>query len=464
MKLSWDWLLGAERKKLIRLQVKEQELKVQILEKELNTPGEEKKAYKSVRLIGENVIVVLNDGLVLSDMIGGRALYDKVKFCAVEEEIIDLFIPKAEIKVNVSELVETEEERLLVRKEWKALVGHTDFEMRGEDIYLKGVSMPLPAIIVAGFIEIVEKINHQSQLFGNFHTEDHEVEKMQELEQQYVSLKMFTLKLALNPIQSSREDALRFVRQHDIKLTNLGNLVMYRAIVSVGKKDKKLTKFVSKNYLKVKKWKKSPKNYSVYKCTNNEEEQAEYVLGTSIGDPKVQNYNLQEEVGNLAELYSNLATLEENRYTDAYTNKMDIRVGSVYSIAEEKVDIQSRNDCSSGLHVGTKDFGFSGNGDTMVLCLVNPAKIRSIPYSDANKMRVSEMFVAAVIKDKDMHEEGDILHFDEEYHAMTVEELQEALKNKDFDEIKKCQEEEIPISNEEVVSIVDLLAARVVKI
>ena len=79
------------------------------------------------------------------------------------------------------------------------------------------------------------------------------------------------------------------------------------------------------------------------------------------------------------------------------------------------------------------------------------------------------MFIAAVIEEKDgkyMDEDVDIVHFDEQYHAYSVEELQEALKERDYSVIK-CQDEEVPISHTEVQEIVDMISVignRVVKV
>lgn len=255
MTFTWDWLLGTERKALRKLQVKEQELKNEILDIQIREsilkPVE--KAYKSIRLLGNKIIVVFNDGLVMFHDTGGKRMYDQIRECIHESQVFELLMPKIEIKKSSD--IETIEERELVRKEWHTLENHQDFEIKGDEIYLKGVSMPLPAMIVAAFIEIIDKLQADSW-------ED----KHAELKVEYISLKMFTLKIALNPIQSSREDTLRFVKEHDIKITSLGNLIMYRRIVSIqGYSDKKLTKFVSEEYLKVKKWKKSVINYEIVK-------------------------------------------------------------------------------------------------------------------------------------------------------------------------------------------------------
>ena len=460
MNFNFDWLLSPKRKRLLDQQVKNEEARGTLIEKQIEAvDGDLKKEqeikqklYKKLMIIDKTVIVTLHDGTLFSNSEGGKEFYEKVKNCYTVDSIIELFLPKETVVINTTE-IETKQEKELVRREWSCLENHADFEVKDGEIYLKKLSMPLPAVIVAAFIEVVEKMNHAwvEPLYDGKEYED--------LMTQYTSLKLFTLKLALNPIQSSREDALKFIRNQNIRITSLGNLIMYRGIVSVGESNKELSKFVSTEYFKIKKWKKSPSSYYVWTMDEG--------YFTISKDATPDGINKLE--GNLQELYNNLGSLEENRYTDAHTHSMDIRIGEVYSIPEEEVDVDSRRDCSNGLHVGSRSFGIGSFGDTKVLCLVNPAKIRSVPIYDGNKMRVSEMFIAAVIEIKDgkyMDEDVDIVHFDEEYHAYSLEELQDALKERDYSVIK-CQDEEVPVSHvemEEIVSMIDIIGRRVVKV
>jgi proline dehydrogenase len=73
---------------------------------------------------------------------------------------------------------------------------------------------------------------------------------------------MFTLKLLLNPVEEARQDALSYINQYAVKLTSNGNMIMFRRIVSVADTNKELVEFISKQYVKVKSWKKSPQNYT----------------------------------------------------------------------------------------------------------------------------------------------------------------------------------------------------------
>ena len=262
---------------------------------------------------------------------------------------------------------------------------------------------------------------------------------------------MFTFWLLLNPIESSRNDCLDFVKKNDIQLTTNGLLVCYRKVVSSGSKNKELIKFISESYFKIKKWKKSPKQYEVFDDNG-------FVI--TQGD-KRHDYNNHK--GNLAELYQNLHTLKENTYTDNHTKTKIIKVGSIYKEDEDKIDLDNTRDCSSGLHVGSKQFMFDSFGDTGVIALVNPMFVRSVPVSDANKMRVSEMFLATIADKKQFDNLNELIDFSTEYCSSTLEDLQIELSNKVFEKLS-CQDN-LPITSlKEIIDITKVLSARIVKV
>lgn len=243
---------------------------------------------------------------------------------ATTEEIIALLTPKIEEKPKENNV--EQEEKQIVSNFLDIFEGVDDFEVAGNSVYFKGVrSVEIPSLIVARFVEILEEMKSE---FSRENTN---------IEAEYQSLKAFTLKLLLNPLKESRDHALEFVRKFDIKLTNTGNMIMYRRIVAKGNKNKDLVEFVSKQYLKVKSWKKSPKNYEVFDDNG---------LVIAQGD-KRHDYNNHQ--GNLAELYNNLPKLQENRYTDDYTKTYDIRIGATYKIKEQDIDLNKNGSCGGAL-------------------------------------------------------------------------------------------------------------------
>jgi hypothetical protein len=76
-------------------------------------------------------------------------------------------------------------------------------------------------------------------------------------------------------------------------------------------------------------------------------------------------------------------------YTDCRTGKMDNSVGKIVEMPREKVDADKNVTCSSGLHVCSRSYLSSFDGDHTMVCKINPRDVVSVPvdYNNA-KMRV----------------------------------------------------------------------------
>ena len=313
------------------------------------------KPYSTLRLVNDTVIVTTPEGDMFTKSGIDKAFYESVKATTTEVELYNLFFEKpVNTPTNgVSERVEVEtpEERRSVLQNSKVLSVNPDFKVSEGKIYLTGVDLEMPASVAGSFIEILEKILLAAT-----------PEEKAQLTESYEALKMFWYWTALNPIEASRNDLLSFVRREDIKITKNGLLEMYRRVVSKGKSNKDLVNFISNNYYKVKRWKKSPDNYRIVELKKGVW-QLEKVNNTSPGGTIL---------GNLTSLYNDLPNMSENTYTDAHTRSKDIRIGAVYKEDEDKIDLSNNVACGGGLHTGSHTFMFSGFGDTGVLVLVNP--------------------------------------------------------------------------------------------
>lgn len=366
-----------------------------------------KQVYKNIYFDGSTITVVFEDGTFCSKPEGTRELLEQIKEARSRHDILSLLYP------NITEsVVDTKDDKEYIMANAHVLKGHPDFTINGLNINLKGVSLAIPSVIVASFIEVLEKND----------------------DEKYQALKAFWMWLALNPIESSRNDALTFIKANDVNITSNGLLELYRRVVNVGEKNKELSQFISTQYFRIKKWKKSPKNYYVW--TSDE----------GIVELRDSNYDkpngIEKFHGSLEDMYLDLPNMQENIYTDAHTHSKIIRIGQVYKENEEDVDLDNSVSCSKGLHVGSHTFMFSGFGDTGVLCLVNPSKIRSVPNHESNKMRVSEMFIAAVvgIADYKTHiEEGDLIDYSQVYYNQSVAQLEDMVKGRNFSKME-CQE------------------------
>lgn len=382
-------------------------------------------------------------GITTSDVV------EKLKTATTEEIIALLTPPKEEKQENTVE----QEEKEIVSNFLDIFDGVDDFEVIGNSVFFKNIrSVEIPSLIVSRFIQLIEK--HRDFVDEQIQT-DYLVE-----DEEYQSLKMFTYWLLLNPIESARKDTLNFIRKNQLPITSNGMLVTFRKVVSKGKSNKKLIKFISENYFKVKKWKKSTSKFKVITVPN-----------TNAFELKPFEFNVEDTdyvcLGDLNYLYHNLSQFKENIFTDNHTRSKVIKIGEVYKEDEDKVDLDNNKNCSSGLHSGSLSFGsFDSFGDTGVICLVNPMKIRSVPVSDCNKMRSSELFPVAIVDFDDYREfveTQEIAELSEVYYNESVEFLQETLKNKQFDKLT-CQNNLFEMSPKEILNVTEILKNRVVTI
>lgn len=459
---SFEWLSSKERQK----QKEDMVIKLAEMEKNSVKPTEKgdelqeefrkqvleapMKPFKSCRLIGgKTVVVVLHDGTNLSK--NSPELIGKVRQAQSEEEIIELFTIRE--TVGIGKIEETAQEKQLVMGNRKILLNNEDFVIENENTFLKNIPLAIPAIVLASFIELCEKIEHLEYMESMLE-EGMIIEGLDELYENYEALKAFWAWTALNPIESSRRDLLNFVKKNNITITSNGLLVMYRRVVKKKEENHELIQFVSNQYNKIKKWKKSPKNYEIF----NDGGLILQEVGTNNGT--------NGWVGNLEELYLDLPNMQGHTYTDGHTRKKDIRVGQVYREDEDKIDLDNSRACSSGLHVGAESFGFDSFGDVGVIALVNPMYVRSVPTIETNKMRVSEMFIAAVAEleeYRDLISDSGVIDYSNVYCSQNIAELEEMIKEKKIDKLV-CQENFPAIAIPDIINIKDMLKGRVVNI
>lgn len=355
---------------------------------------------------------------------------------ADNDTIIALLSPKKEEVVDNSNVEEQEKE--LVSNFLDIFEGCDDFEIVGNNVYFKGVkSVEIPSLIAARFVELIERLNN-----ADFNAVD-----------EYNSLKAFTLKLLLNPLENSREQLLTFVRKNDVTITSKGNLVLYRACHEGNNVDE-LVKFVAKEYLKIKAWKKSPKNFEVY-------DTAEGLKSTDKGEIYQDDYK-----GNLAELYAKLPEMQKNgkQYYSSHGRKKMV-IGDIYKIDDSEVDLDASVCASGGLHAASVDYDYSGFGDTNLVVLINPAKTITVPTYDFGKMRVSEMMIVGINpNERGVHISEDFYaDLDDNYHNYSLEELEHALQNKSVEATSvSTAMSEVSLKDVEVIS--NLLKNRIVTI
>jgi hypothetical protein len=337
----------------------------------------------------------------------------------------------------VGEVLEFMNRNILIARK-----GGLVFEPETGNVYLEGFNTPMPELLVDTIERYVE---------NNFPVK---------------AIHNFWKLLMANPDRRVREDLFKFIHTHDFSLTDEGYMVVYKAVSYMNHSDNDLASFVSNQYLHVKKdWGTSPNKYVVYEDIYGE------LSITKVSTFEGWDLDKKEvvEVGNLGELFNNIDNLISDNssvFTDMYSHKMDIRLGTPVVIERKECDADFSRDCSYGLHVGATKYvaNFGGSGAPVLVCLVNPMNVVAVPQYDHSKMRVCEYFPFALAT-RDDDGKIDIInqpYFEEEYASIEEEQLSDLL-----DKVRN-EETEIalnaPSDERELDDIIHILESRVINL
>jgi hypothetical protein len=381
---SLDWFKSERQIELEILKVKEQELKNKRLEKEVHNIGYTpeghinvaftEKLYTSLKLTNDVLTIVLNDGSVLSKSRATVADFNAIKQATNENDILFIMSSSEGINARKEEAAVIKKAETLNRG-LNSLTRFSDFIVKDNSLYMVGAeNRSIPQLLVEKFLEVVENNASDTSLA---------------LSEEYSSLKKFWLKCCLNPNAQSAEDLYVFLAHHQFKIDNHGNFYAYRRVVSKNGQDNDLVDFISNTYNKIKAvWKKKPSNYEVTK----------FGEVYSFEPTKSNNLELKGEwIGNLEELYLNISNMSSNSYTSAHTGMEDYRVGSVISMPRNEGDDNNQMSCSKGFHAASKEYDYSGFGDTPILVIINPMDVLSVPIGEVGKLRTCRWFFAMTL-------------------------------------------------------------------
>jgi hypothetical protein len=485
------WLFGKAIKDGIKEAIRELKQE-QLVDSDLKTRIEiaaEEPVFKIKAILSNTTLtVVLPSGELVASHQGSRELLNLVLSATSEEEVKELLIPglkdkqlkelediaeaqRVEAESNAKGAEVTPEQKVTIDNNTQHLLDSGDFEEINGGIYLKGVPIPIPQLMLFKFTELCENIFNwikENPAFSGPYDNEHQV-----YETEYQALKNFWMWCVLCPSVNSRKELFQFLKNHDFKINKNGFFFAYRRVVSVeGKEeDAKLVSYITSEYIRIKiKNKQAPSKYLILKDAAGQ---------YSTAKPKEDTIPLEEGismVGNVKELYENVANLQEKVFTDAHTKTFDIRIGKEVTQDRRLCNDNSFTECGRGLHVGSKRFGFNGFGDTHILVLVNPMNAVSVPKYDAQKMRVCAYLPVAVISNQEEQttflEDADVLELGEEYFADQVASIEErakevAVENPDASEVQKIQDSKLTISEileKQALEIKQVLKNRVVKI
>ena len=399
---------------------------------------EKKQVYRTRMKVGNNTLVVFNNGDTLSCEDKDNLFYNQCAY-AIDEQDIRLSFYSFVNKVD------DEKEERVTKRDLLILRENPDFVINGDKVYLKGINVPIPDAIVAEIVVNRENVESSNK---------------EQLDDYYNRIIMFWAKLANSPVKD-RDNVMTYCLSNDIRISKTGNLIAYRRVVKWDVKseiDAELQDFVNEEYYKITKtWKKKASDYNVGKDSDNS-----YSL---YHNKQSKNW---EFVGNLADLKAQGC---EKEVVQLYTSKHNkgnyvFTIPGLYKISEDEVDVNAGNCNSGGLHAASVSYDYGYYGDTPVVTLINPAKcIFVTPTYETQKFRVSEMYIACINPNEHgVHiDENFIEEADRTYNDMTIEELKQAFNSKSMQTLSI--EENVPeTSLVDVKNIIEVLKNRTVTI
>jgi len=341
--------------------------------------------------IDSTVTVITDDGQVITSSNCSEELFKEI-YAYVQKGDVD-----AVKQLLVPELC-AEEKTFLVKKTMVETI-HTMaskysnlFTVQGSALYRNGINLSVPEELALSYVEAYQDYLENPE-------EGYPISNFQDNED-FIALDRFWMWCSLNPNAESREDLFRFLKHHEMQITNQGMFLAYRRVVSKNAQNKGLVGFVSSNYVKVKaNWKKNPIHYTVY------EKDGIYELFHVTNDTPSEDYTY-DAIGNLQDLYLNLPTMQEDQFTDAHTHTMDYRIGVEARIERYQGNQSNQVSCSKGLHVASKAYDYSSFGDTAILVAVNPMDVLAVPRGEDGKLRTCAFTPVAVLE---VDEENNIL-------------------------------------------------------
>ena len=398
--------------------------------------------YINLKLIGDSLIIVLNDGTILNKPNASKDDFEAANKAKTVQEILNI-ISSEEIKQERA-ILEIEIKKVEKLHEGIELLKQLeDFDVRDSSVYLKGINRSMPQLLVERFINIANsfsRIHNNETLFILMNSDI-----------EYQSLKKFWLKCCLNPNAQSAEDLYTFLTKHNFKIDKHGNFFAYRNVVSRETKNKELVEFISNAYTKVKAvWHRNPINYRI----------------VDLGE---KNYKLEKTtdipagsiIGNLSTLYLDLPSLQENSYTSAHTGKEDYRIGSVISMPRNEGDDNNNVSCSKGFHAASKAYDYSSFGDQSILIIINPVDVLSVPLNEEGKLRTCRWFFATTLSKEEKYilddESYDVTELGNIFEEKCNENLEKYVQKSFAEEIQRHTFNIPTLSNKQLKTIVSSL-------
>lgn len=342
---------------------------------------------------------------------------ERVKKLAKQAEIIN-------IAIKIGDLEPLKEDRLRKAKRIADISGIFEHDDEGL-VYLKGFDHVMPKIMIDAILDA--HYNPSSEYTVS-------------------SLLNFWKYLLLNPDKHVREGLFQWIKSGKFAITEDGNIISYRNVdIKKHGTNQKLIDFINESWAKVKRWKKSPKNYFIYDVEDG------YTLNTSIDKA-----NSVVELGSVDELYNSGIEAGETVYEPQHKGPygQEIIIGTPVSMPRIECDNDADSSCSRGLHCKSVNYGLN-MGSEILVTLVNPYNIVAIPTHDVTKFRTCEYLPVAKAE---LNEYKDLVEFNNGTYDIPyngLESLSKLLKSKSVAELQESGE----LSNEISITDMDIIMA-----
>lgn len=321
-------------------------------------------------LKGSTITVFMKDGTIVTNTNADKETYAKVISAETEEEVRALIFPelteeeaKAFAKSGGREIIED-------------LISLGIFEKEGGAVYRKGIKLSIPEMVLDEYISAFRTGNIDSKRFQ--------------------TIDNFWKNLSLCPNPESREDLFKFLAKHGMRITPQGMVLAYRRVVSKKTGDIEKITAISNTWLKVKTvWKYNPSSYFLVIRDGDYK---------PVKDGKV--LDSDKVLGNLNDLYESISRMEAEQFTDAHTRTYDYKIGVENRMERSQGNQSNKASCSTGFHLASKHYDYSGFGDKAVLCIFNPMDTLAVPQGEDGKLRVCAFTILSVL---DNNEENTIL-------------------------------------------------------
>lgn len=404
--------------------------------------------YKNLILTNSNLTIVMNDGNIATKSPCSSSEYLAIKNSQTEEELLSYILSEEVKKEKEKEVFE--KERINRQLEKIELLKETgDFEFRDNKVYLLGINRALPEFIVNKFIEILSTGDGLDSVN----------------ETEYEAFKRFTLWCIAAPRPQVLDKLFPFFDKYGLRLTKEGYFLAVRNVVTVEGTNNTLADFITKHWTRVRSNKKSPKNYFVFENEHGELQKKKEKWREEFSDIEIK--------GNLDELYNNLPTNEEVRYTDNYSHTFDIRIGKWVKTDPANIRWNSE-DCtdSGGLHYSLDSTGLCG--DKSILIAVNPMHVTGVGSYKATTWAYLPIMATEIEEAKELLLNQDFDSFElsfEQFEEGINGDLEETIKqgyvdaiHRDIFEIPTITSKDVQILVDNLESIKDIIKERVVDV